>query len=136
MIHFIHSIYNRIAGGNLIHVDNALSISLILEGYGGLDATYGCNYISWLTKIIFAQTDELMDYLNLISPHMINSNLDYILITQIMINDGYITEWADYGTTKDNWILKLPLNYVYLSINPYLNKIHTNNIATLYKINS
>ncbi len=66
---------------------------------------------------------------------MINSNLDYILLTQIMINDRYIAEWADYGTTKDNWILKLHLNYVYLSINPYLNKIYTNNIATLYKIN-
>jgi len=43
MIHFIHSNCIKIAGENLIHVDNALSISLILEGNGGLDATYGCN---------------------------------------------------------------------------------------------
>ncbi len=63
MIHFIHSNYIKIAGENLIHVDNTFGISLILEGYGGLDATYGCSYSSWLTKIIFAQTDEMMNYL-------------------------------------------------------------------------
>ena len=57
-MHFIHTNCIKIAVKNLIHVDNALSISLILEGYGDLDATYGCNYSSWLTKIIFAQTDE------------------------------------------------------------------------------
>ena len=118
-----------------ILIDADLRACLLIEGYGGFDATFGQSGSSWLQKIITIQEQQNRSlFVQTISPADINANLDIIFITNIMYTEGFITNWADYGSSKDNWIVKLPDISKDLSINPYLTKIYCNDIVYLLLI--
>ncbi len=114
-----------------ITIDADLRLSLIIEGYGGLDATYGYNRTSWLTKLLFLENESLIAFVNSSKPTAINKKIDYIFISIVMMEDGYITDWANYGTVKDNWIMKFPDISDIIPLNPYLHRIYNNGITYL-----
>ncbi|MGC9780287.1 MAG: glycosyltransferase family 39 protein [Candidatus Heimdallarchaeota archaeon] len=114
-----------------ITIDADLRLSLIIEGYGGLDATYGYNRTSWLTKLLFLENESLIAFVNSSRPTAINKKIDYIFISIVMMEDGYITDWANYGTVKDNWIIKFPDISDIIPLNPYLHRIYNNGITYL-----
>ena len=85
-----------------ITIDADLGISLILEGYGGLDGTFGYNDLSWLTYSLLLDNKTFFNYIINSNTLNINPKIDFIYITLTMSRDSFTTDWADYGTEKNN----------------------------------
>ncbi len=132
LVTFVYAPNNSILASDCpITIDGDLRISLFVEGYSGLDATLGQNQTSWLTRTFFLEDELLYTYLTETKPTSVNAKIDYLFISRVMIVDGYISNWANYGTTMDNWIKKLPLNGTMIPFNPYLQRIYDNAIVYL-----
>lgn len=118
-----------------ITVDADLRLTQIIEGYGGIDGTHGYNWTSWLTRMLWLENESLVEFITTSRPTEVNVNIDYIYISRVMLVDGYLTDWANYGTSKDHWVNTLPFNGTMLPLNPYIARIYDTKITyLLYQI--
>jgi len=116
---------------NQILVDSDLRISLILEGYGGIDASFCRNSSSWLVQVFRLRLQNYSCFVATFSPKLINSRIDYIYVSRVMFVDGFHSGWADYGSEKDNWIIRLPDICISIPLNPYISRIYDSNLTYL-----
>lgn len=112
-------------------IDADLRISLIIEGYGGLRATYSHPQASWQYQVLIRNETARSEFLQSIYPRSVNDELNFIFFTRVMFVYGYITDWANYGTTKENWIVKFPEISSDVLLNPYIERVYSNGFTFL-----
>jgi len=116
---------------NQILVDSDLRISLILEGYGGIDASFCRNSSSWLIQVFRLRLQNYTDFIITFSPKLISNRIDYLYVSRVMFVDGFHSGWANYGSEKDNWIIRLPDISTSIPLNPYISRIYDSNLTYL-----
>ncbi|MHA2011429.1 MAG: hypothetical protein ACTSWG_03625 [Candidatus Helarchaeota archaeon] len=112
-------------------IDADLRLSLILEGYGGLRATYSHPRTSWQYQVLIRNETARSEFLQTVCPRSLNEELNFFFFSKVMFIDGYITDWANYGTTKEHWIVKFPAITGDLLLNPYIERIYSNGFTFL-----
>jgi len=126
--------YPQWVEGQNVVVDSDFRLAAIVEGYGNLDSTFEheSGNASWLTHILL--TNETIRNARLIatSPWTLYGGTDYVLISEIMYRDGYITGWAVYGEDNTDWIQKYPNIKSVIPLNPYMHRIYDTKISTIF----
>ena len=125
-----NTVYNQ-SSANQILVDSDFRISLILEGYGGIAASFSRNRSSWLVQVFILRLQNYSYFVTTTSPKLINNGIDYIYVSRVMFVDGFHSGWADYGSEKDNWIIRLPNISTSIPLNPYISRIYDSNLTYL-----
>ncbi len=105
-------------------IDCDFRYAAILEGLSGMDSVFDNSGQSWLRLILFANESTRINYATNLSPKFANQRIDYIVITEVSIQDGFIKGWAIYGEDNDNWVLKFPDISSYVPLNPNINRIY------------
>ena len=114
-----------------ILVDSDLRISLILEGYSGIEASFSRNSSSWLIQIFRLRLQNYSDFVSTFSPKLISLRIDYIYVSKVMFVDGFHSGWANYGSEKDNWIIRLPDISTSIPLNQYIYRIYDSDLTYL-----
>ena len=116
---------------NQILVDSDFRISLILEGYSGIAASFSRNSSSWLLQVFILRLQNYSYFVTTSSPKLVNNGIDYIYVSRVMFVDGFHSGWANYGSEKDNWIIRLPDISTSIPLNQYISRIYDNNLTYL-----
>ncbi|HUT82291.1 MAG TPA: hypothetical protein VMZ29_13900 [Candidatus Bathyarchaeia archaeon] len=116
-----------------IQVDCDFRISVIVRGIGGFDTTINGHGASWLLQLIFLNETTIYDFVANSSIKALNPNIDYVIINDVIFNTGFHTNWISYGEDNDNWIVKIPDIRRTIPMNPLINRIYDNNIATILR---
>ncbi|NPE09698.1 MAG: hypothetical protein GNW80_15540 [Asgard group archaeon] len=116
---------------NQVLVDSDFRISLIIEGYSGIDATYSTKSSSWLIQVFILRLQNYSYFVATSSPKLVDNRIDYIYVSRVMFVDGFHSGWADYGSEKDNWIIKLPDISTSIPMNPHISRIYDTNLTYL-----
>ncbi|MFW9924133.1 MAG: glycosyltransferase family 39 protein [Candidatus Thorarchaeota archaeon] len=117
--------------GHTVVIDTDFRLSAILQGYGGLNVTFELRGYSWLTPIVFMNESTLYTYVTNSTPSLLYEDIDFIEISRIMWDVGYITGWAVYGDDNDDWIVKFPDIIDILPLNPHISRVYDNKITFL-----
>ncbi len=122
---------NTIWKSNLdIIVDCDFRFAAIVEGISGMQTTIEHGR-SWLMTILFLNETYLPVFVNSTSPLSVNSMINYVVINDVIKNNGFMTGWAAYGEDNIDWIKKLPDISLLLPINPHINRIYDTKITIL-----
>ncbi|HUU79114.1 MAG TPA: hypothetical protein VMX55_12270 [candidate division Zixibacteria bacterium] len=114
-----------------IKVDTDFRFAAILEGISGVDSVFDNSGYSWLRKTLYSNESELFDFVTTVTPHSLNQKIDYIVITEAMIRDGFMTGWASYAEDNDNWVKKFPNVTAMIPLNPGIHRIYDTKISII-----
>jgi len=117
--------------GNPILVDTDFRISIIIRGYSGIDASFCTNSSSWLIRVFRLRLQNYSYFVATSSPKLVNNRIDYIYVSRVMFVDGFHSGWANYGSEKDNWIIRLPDISTSIPLNLYISRIYDSNLTYL-----
>lgn len=81
--------------------------------------------------ILFLNERYLPVFVNSTSPLSVNSTINYVVLNDVMKNNGFMTGWTSYDGDYMDWIKKLPGISLLLSINPHINRIYDTKITIL-----